>query len=190
MEELSLARKPSSRPRLATDSPSPDARTALSPKSPASFRLQAFRFDPPDKKGVPEFYTQRISASGFPVVASTNVNPYALKEAAYLVDLMLAKRPDVRMAMIRSGARLCVLAHNEFTTDQPEFARLQDHPMNQFHGISSRDYWDARAVGWEAASGIRSALVRKRTCSAIPGIRMQPSAFSSMNLPTTSIYVA
>ncbi|HYW80722.1 MAG TPA: hypothetical protein VE890_14170, partial [Thermoguttaceae bacterium] len=109
--------------------------------------VQAFRFDPPDKDGVPAFYTQRVSAGGFPIVASAKVNPYAIKEAAYLVDLMLARRPDVRSAMVLSGARLCVLAHNEFTTDQPEFAKLGDHPMRQFPGISGKDYWDARARG-------------------------------------------
>jgi hypothetical protein len=109
--------------------------------------VQALRFDPPDQQGVPEFYTQRVSAGGFPIVASTKVNPYALKEAAYLVDLMLAKRPDVRAAMIRSGARLCVLAHNEFTTDQPEFRKLGEQPRKEFPGISGRDYWDARARG-------------------------------------------
>ncbi len=109
--------------------------------------VQAFRFDPPDKDGIPAFYTQRVSAGGFPIVASAKVNPYALEEAAYLVDLMLAKRPDVRAAMIQSGARLCVLAHNEFTTDQPEFARLADQPVKMFPGITGKDYWDARARG-------------------------------------------
>ncbi len=109
--------------------------------------VQAVRFDPPDRDGVPAFYTQRLFANGFPIVASANVNPYALKEAAYLVNLMLAKRPDVRTAMIRSGSRLCILAHNEFTTDQPEFERLSDQPPSQFCGISGKDYWDARARG-------------------------------------------
>ena len=52
--------------------------------------VQAFRFDPPDPDGVPSFYTQRASAGGFPIVASAKVNPYAVKEAVYLVDLMLA----------------------------------------------------------------------------------------------------
>jgi hypothetical protein len=109
--------------------------------------VQALRFDPPDSDGVPAFYTQRISAGGLPIVATANTNPYALKEAAYLVDLMLAKRPDVRSAMIRSGARLCILAYNEFTTDQPELARLAESPMQQFPEISAKDYWDARARG-------------------------------------------
>ena len=51
-------------------------------------RVQAYRFG-----GVPSFYTQRITAKGFPIVASAKVDAYALKEAAYIVDLMLACRP-------------------------------------------------------------------------------------------------
>lgn len=107
--------------------------------------VQGFRFDPPDKDGVPAFYTQRASANGFPVVASAKVNPYALKEAVWLVNLMLAKRPDVRAAMIRSGARLCILAHDEFTTDLPEFASMPAEP--EFPELSAKDFWDARARG-------------------------------------------
>lgn len=99
--------------------------------------VQAYRFDPDGTDGVPAFYTQKTSAHGYPIVASANVNPYALHEAAYLVDLLLAKRGDVREAMIKSGSRLCILAWNEFTTDQPEFAWLADSPR---HGISGKDY--------------------------------------------------
>tara|TARA_B100001123_G_scaffold1582_2_gene2158 strand:- start:226 stop:1548 length:1323 start_codon:yes stop_codon:yes gene_type:complete len=109
--------------------------------------VQAVRFAPPDPDGIPAFYTQRSSAGGFPIVASAKVNPYAIKEATYLVNLMLAKRPDVRAAMIRSGARLCILAYNEFTTDQPEFAWLGKRPLKRFPQIAPQDYWDARARG-------------------------------------------
>lgn len=98
--------------------------------------IQALRFDPLDKDGVPAFYTQRISAHGFPIVASAKVNPYALKEAAHLADMMFAKRPDVRDAMVKSGARMCIIAWNEFTTDLPEFADFKP-----------KDFWDARARG-------------------------------------------
>ena len=104
--------------------------------------VQAFRVG-----GVPSFYTQHADAHGFPIVASANVNPYALKEAAYLIDLMLAKRPDVRDAMIKSGCRMCLIAHNEFTTDLPEFTRMAKEPNSQFPGLSGKDYWDARARG-------------------------------------------
>ncbi|MCX6847288.1 MAG: hypothetical protein NTY98_00020, partial [Verrucomicrobia bacterium] len=108
-------------------------------------RVQGLRYDPAAKDGVPSFYTQRASAGGFAIVASAKVSPYALKEAVYLVDMMLAKRSDVRAAMIASGARLCILAHNEFTTDQPEFALLE--PVKGFETLGAKNYWDARARG-------------------------------------------
>lgn len=91
---------------------------------------------PPAEINLPDFYQKYVDANGYPVVSSEKVNDYALKEAAFLVDLMLAKRPDVRKAMVESGSRLIVIAHNEFTTDIPEYAKLKP-----------KDYWDARARG-------------------------------------------
>ncbi|TXT35262.1 MAG: dipeptidyl-peptidase 4 [Planctomycetota bacterium] len=91
---------------------------------------------PPTELKVDPFHKKYLSAGGYPIVASESVNDFALKEAAYLVNLMLAKRPDVKEAMIKSGSRLCIIAHNEFTTDVPEFAWLKP-----------KDYWDARARG-------------------------------------------
>ena len=91
---------------------------------------------PPVALKIPPFYKKFISANGYPIVASEGVSDYALKEAAYLVNLLLARRPDVRDAMIASGSRMCILAYNEFTTDQPEFTWL-----------TPKDYWDRRARG-------------------------------------------
>ena len=109
--------------------------------------VQAYRFDPPDPAGIPSFYTQRASAGGFPIVASEKVNPYALKEAVYLANMMLAQRRDVRDAMVKSGARLSILAWNEFTTDQPEWEWLGRRPIPGFPDVAPRDYRDARARG-------------------------------------------
>jgi hypothetical protein len=108
----------------------------------AEVRVQAFRVG-----GVPAFYTQQASAGGFPVVASGKVSPYALKEAVYIIDMMLSKRPDVREAMVKSGARLSILAHNEFTCDQPEWAWLAEEKEEGFENLSARDFRDARARG-------------------------------------------
>ena len=91
---------------------------------------------PPAEMDLDPFYEKYVSASGYPIVASGAVDDHALLEAAYLVDLMLARRPDVREAMIESGSRLIVMGYQELTTDIPEYAHF-DNP----------DYWDRRARG-------------------------------------------
>ncbi|MDC0268230.1 hypothetical protein OAK97_02880 [bacterium] len=91
---------------------------------------------PPTGMQIPSFYSKYVNANGYPVLASARVDDYALKEAAYLIDQMLAHRPDVKEAMRDSGSRMVILAHDEFTTDLPEFKHLK--PKN---------FWDARARG-------------------------------------------
>ena len=104
---------------------------------------------PPAELQVSDYYGQYISAGGYPIVASSRVNPYALREAAAIVDLLLSRRPDVREAMIRGGSRLCIIAHNEYTTDLPEWKWLGDPARDgrQAQGVTARDFWDARARG-------------------------------------------
>jgi hypothetical protein len=104
---------------------------------------------PPAELKAPEVYAKYISAKGYPIVATANVNDYALKEAAYLVNLMLARRPDVREAMIKSGSRMSIIGWNEFTTDLPEWKWLGDSKQDgrDADGVSAKDFWDARARG-------------------------------------------
>ena len=91
---------------------------------------------PPSELMLSSFYEKYVSVNGYPVVSSGKVNDFALKEAAYLIDMMLAQRPDVKDAMIKSGSRMIVMAHNEYTTDVPEHAHLKP-----------KEFWDARARG-------------------------------------------
>lgn len=91
---------------------------------------------PPAALKLDSFYTRYISANGYPIIGSARVDDYALKEAAYLVNLMLAKRPDVKDAMVKSGSRLIVMDYQEMTTQIPEYSKLR--PV---------DYWDRRARG-------------------------------------------
>ena len=91
---------------------------------------------PPAEMKLDTFYKKYVDASGYPIVSSGAVNDYALKEAAYLVDMMLAERPDVREAMVKSGSRMIVMGYKEFTTDIPEYRNFRP-----------KDYWDARARG-------------------------------------------
>ncbi|MDV6029896.1 MAG: hypothetical protein F9B45_07270 [Phycisphaera sp. RhM] len=108
--------------------------TAAEPNASAEHDYQVTI--PPKDLNLAPFYKKYLDASGYPIVSSDKVNEYALKEAAYLVDMMLAERPDLRKAMIDSGSRLIVIAHTEFTTDIPEYSQLKP-----------KDYWDARARG-------------------------------------------
>jgi len=91
---------------------------------------------PPPELRLDPFYKKVVSVDGYPIVASENVNDYALKEAAYLIRMMMAQRRDVLEEMIASGSRMCILGYDQFTTDLPEFAHFQP-----------KDYWDARARG-------------------------------------------
>jgi len=128
----------------------------------ADLPVQAYRFQPPLQEkpvkseegrvieppagaAVPPFYAKFIRANGYPIVASQRVSDYALKEAAFLVNAMLARRPDVRDAMIRSGSRLCIMAYDEFTTGLPEFEGLARG--EQEGGLDGKSFWDRRARG-------------------------------------------
>lgn len=115
---------PSTPPVTTADQPAPGAASYVVGVPPAELKL-------------PPFYRKHVSAGGYPIVSSEKVNDYALKEAAYLVDLMLARRPDVRRVMIESGSRLIVIGRDEFSTDIPEYAHMKP-----------KDFWDARARGF------------------------------------------
>ncbi len=95
---------------------------------------------PPKELGLDPFYTKYQSAHGLPVVGSSKVSDYALREAAYLADQMLAHRPELRDAMIRNKVRIAVMAVSERTTDIPEHRDLQP-----------KLYWNIRARGLGAS---------------------------------------
>jgi hypothetical protein len=131
--------------------------------------IQGVRFDPKATDGIPAFYTQRVYAHGFPIVASAKVNPYALKESAFLVDKMLEKRPDVRTAMIKSGARMCVMAYNEYTTELPEFGFLLSETLEDFPELTTKEFWDARARGLGGSETDPLCTVAEENVLGYPG---------------------
>lgn len=117
----------------------------LSPSGSPKYEVTS----PPSELKLAPFYSKYVSASGYPIVASAQVNDFALVEAAWLVDQMLARRPDVREAMLKSGSRLCVIGCNEYTTDLPEWEWMgkPEHDGREIAGVSAKDFWDARARG-------------------------------------------
>jgi Xaa-Pro aminopeptidase len=110
------------------------ARTAGPPNGPVPVVA------PPASLGLDPFYTKYVSAHGLPVVGSAKVSDFALREAVYLVDQMLAHRPDIREAMKKNKIRVAVMAYSERTTDIPEHRKMTPKP-----------YWDFRARGLGAS---------------------------------------
>ena len=104
------------------------------PVPPPSTVREAFELDP--------FYQQWIDVEGLPVVASAKVNPYALKEAAWLLRRMIGHRPDVLQAIVEKKVRFTVIGYSEMTTDIPEYSHLRP-----------AFYWDRRVRGL-GASGL------------------------------------
>jgi hypothetical protein len=98
---------------------------------PESIRSQ-FKLDP--------FYQKLVMAGPLPVVASTNVNDFALLEARWLILKELEGRDDLLATMASNKLRFAVMAYNEYTTDLPEQ-----------RGMKPKAFWDRRARGLGAS---------------------------------------
>ena len=98
------------------------------PLPPSTAVRKTFDLDP--------FYVQWIDVEGLPVVASAKVNPYAVREAAWLIRQVIGHRQDVLQALAENNVRFAVMAYNELTTQIPEHSDLQPDY-----------YWDRRARG-------------------------------------------
>lgn len=86
------------------------------------------------------FYKKHVSAGGVPVVSSDKPSDFALLEAAWILNRMLAGRDDVRAAIVKNKVRLVVMGFGEFTTDVPEHSDMKPAA-----------YWNRRARGLGAS---------------------------------------
>lgn len=142
----------------ATPTAAPKA-TAMQVTAPSASEVRRLQLAP--------FYKKYLSAGGLPIVSSARVSDYALREAGYLVDAMLRRRPDVRRALIAARLRVVVMAYDEFTTNVPEHAHLPSA------------YWDKRARGLGPGKGGTVVSVGEEN---LLGYRGDP-------YPTESIFV-
>ena len=95
-----------------------------------------------DFYGLDPYYEQWINVGGLPVIASAKVNPYALKEAAWVILKMIGHRPDVLRAMVKNKARCSVIPYTEIITEIPEY-RSDPRP----------DFLVFRERGWGGSEG-------------------------------------
>ncbi len=113
---------------------------------------------PPYALGLDPFYRKHADALGIPVVSSAKAPDAALLVARDVVVHMLARRPDVRGALVARGWRITVMAQSELTTDVPEHRDLKRPPREELTAqeqarydrierLTDRQYWDRRARG-------------------------------------------
>src|SRR4051812_31161869 len=62
------------------------------------------------------FYKKSLNDHGLWIISSEKPSDFALYEAAYILDHVLANRDDLRKALIDHNIRIVVMAYNEFTT--------------------------------------------------------------------------
>ena len=80
-----------------------------------------FKLDP--------YYEQWINVRGLPVIASARVNPYALKETAWLIEKTIGHRSDLLRTMVSNKARFAVIPYTDVITEIPEY---RDQPTLDF----------------------------------------------------------
>ena len=87
------------------------------PVPPPAIVRDFFELDP--------FYQQWINVKGFPVLASEGVSPYAVKEAAYLIDKMIGHRLDMLRVFVQNKERFSIVGYDQGITQIPEYSYLQ-----------------------------------------------------------------
>ena len=105
-----------------------DVNNIPAPVPPPKEVRDFFQLDP--------YYQQWISVRGFPVLASSEVSPYTVKEAAWQIGHMVGHRPDILKAMAQIKARFSIVPHNKHLPDIPEY----DFGRLDF-------FWEMRARG-------------------------------------------
>ena len=123
----------------------------------------------PASLGVDPFYTKYVDAQGIPVISSDKVPDDALLVARDIINSMLAKRPDLRAAMIARKWRTGVIAEVEMTMDIPEYSRMKRPGAPRDEPVSRRIATTTPTV--RAASAATRRPAPRRTCSAIPDTR-------------------
>ena len=108
----------------------------------------AFELDPS--------YQQWIDVEGLPVVASEKVNPYALKEAAWLIWQMIGHRPDVLQALVQNRVHFIIVTHNELPTLMPKYS---DNSPN-FLSYKIRGFEDSGLSGHPSVRSSEEQLLR------------------------------
>ena len=83
-----------------------------------------------DRDVARKFYAKYIDVRGMPVVAAAVVDDAALQRTYVIVTSMLAGRPDILQALVKSRMYLIIIGKDQVYTDMPEY-RNSPNPTYQ-----------------------------------------------------------
>lgn len=84
----------------------------------------------PQGHGIPDFYKKYAETDGIYITTSEKVSDEAIEKACHIINLMLAKRPDIKEYMALRGCHVMIIGKDEQTCDLPEYERICDTPEN------------------------------------------------------------
>lgn len=115
---------------------------------------------PPSKLMLDPFYEKYMDAMGIPVIASAAVSDTALFIARDIIIHMLAERPDIRQALVRSRQKVGIIGHAQQMSDIPEYKDLKKPEFgdrrltareiaeyDKIRKMTDQEYWNRRARG-------------------------------------------
>jgi hypothetical protein len=82
-----------------------------------------------DRDAARKFYKKYLDVRGMPVVAANEVDDLALQRTHWIVTHMLAGRPDIVAALVKTRMYLIIIGRDQVYTDMPEY---RDHPNPAF----------------------------------------------------------
>jgi alpha-glucosidase len=132
-------------------------------KSPVSVKVT----EVPEILDLPDFYKKYVDANGIPIVSSEKVRDVALQSARITVLELMAKREDVRKALIAKKFRIMIIGENEEVCDLPEYAPICNTPENI-------KFWNWRARGFGSdPEGDCGASCGEENVLCLPGDRYE-----------------
>src|SRR5687767_9833876 len=79
-----------------------------------------------DRVAARAFYKKYLAVQGMPVVAAEVVADAALHRTHEIVTGMLAGRPDISDALVKSRMYLIIIGKDQVYTDMPEYSRASN----------------------------------------------------------------
>ncbi|MBI9051357.1 MAG: hypothetical protein JEZ00_18175 [Anaerolineaceae bacterium] len=113
----------------------------------------------PQNLSLDPFYEKYCDAGGIPIISSAAVNDLALQQAYYIVMNMLAPIPHIHQELVFQNAYFAVIGKKEQLTSLPEYAHMDS------------SYWDERARGLGAGTGIRITSTAEENLLCLPNDR-------------------